>query len=98
MANNGFVEFRELSKTSQKIQDRLKDVRDEAAFAALAVKVGAEEGYQFSAEDVLAWKKGHLGSLSDEQLGAVQGGVLIGGGAKQEPKTWADYWYSAFYA
>lgn len=97
MANKGFVEFRELSKTSKKIQDKLKGGRDEAAIAALAVKVGAEEGYRFSAGDVLAWNKSH-NELSDAQLSAVQGGVLIGGGAKQEPKTFADYWYAIFYA
>jgi ATPase subunit of ABC transporter with duplicated ATPase domains len=90
--SNGFVEFRELSKTSQKIQDKLKGARDEAAFAALAAKVGAEEGYQFSAQDVLVWNKRQMDSLSDEQLSAVSGGLRIQFGSPEE------LWYRIFYA
>jgi hypothetical protein len=38
------------------------------------------------------------GELSDAQLDHVAGGLLIGGGAKQEKKTLEDYWYAIFYA
>jgi hypothetical protein len=91
--NSAFAAFRTLSKTNQTIQDKLKGARDEAEFAALAAQVGAEEGYQFSPEDVLAWNKEQSGSLSDEQLNDVSGGAIrIKFGSAEE------LWYKFFYA
>jgi predicted ribosomally synthesized peptide with nif11-like leader len=100
MVSNAFVEFRELSKKNQRIQDKLKGAKDEAAFATLAVKVGAEEGYKFSVEDVHAWAKDR-DSLSDEQLNAVSGGGASFAGISKPspyPETFAEAWYMIFYA
>ena len=97
MVSNAFVEFRELSKKNQRIQDKLKGAKDEAAFATLAVKVGAEEGYKFSVEDVHAWAKDR-DSLSDEQLNAVSGGGFTGSKPLPYPQTFEEAWYMIFYA
>jgi hypothetical protein len=98
VAKKGFREFRELSRTSPTIRQALDAAGSETEFAALAVKVGADAGYTLTQEEVLAWNRERGSSLSEEQLDAVVGGVLIGGGAKQEKKTFADYWYAIFYA
>ena len=97
MVSNAFVEFRELSKKNQRIQDKLKGAKDEAAFATLAVKVGAEEGYKFSVEDVHAWAKDR-DILSDEQLNAVKGGGAVIPTKSLYPETFAEVWYMIFYA
>jgi predicted ribosomally synthesized peptide with nif11-like leader len=66
------------------------------------VAVAAAHGYAISTDDVrtlaLQSAKGKTGKLDDESLAEVVGGLLIGGGAKQERKTFADYWYQIWYA
>ncbi len=60
------------------LQERFKSAPNNEAFVQLAVSLGSESGFTFTADDVRAQlKKGPAGSgtlLSDHELAAVTGG------------------------
>jgi hypothetical protein len=71
-------------KDQSLIQD-LKAATDEANFANIAVGLGAANGCDFTAEEVIEWRKAKIlaatnGELDDLQLEAVAGGKISGGG------------------
>jgi predicted ribosomally synthesized peptide with nif11-like leader len=60
------------------LQDQLKNVTDEGVFTQTAVRLGRENGYDFTAADVDATlfrnRQNPLGQLSDRDLELVAGG------------------------
>jgi hypothetical protein len=93
VTENGLEQFREMSKSRPDIRQRLQRVLGESDFAALAVKIGSEEGYRFTGEDVLAWTRGRTEVLSDAQLEGITGGLM----ARQTLNV-GEQWYWLFYA
>jgi predicted ribosomally synthesized peptide with nif11-like leader len=71
-------QFYNLVQNSQELQQQLGSVESEESFNEMAVRLGQENGYTFTAEDVKAFltqKKEEADSeLSAQELEAVAGG------------------------
>ena len=61
-----------------KLQDQLKNITDQSAFSQAIIRLGKDNGYEFTADDVdvvlMQNKKNPLGELSEAQLAQVAGG------------------------
>jgi len=71
-------QFYNLVQNSQELQEQLGAVENEESFNEMAVRLGQENGYTFTAEDVKAFinqKSQEVNpELSEEELEAVAGG------------------------
>jgi predicted ribosomally synthesized peptide with nif11-like leader len=71
------------------IQDQLKNVADRATFSETAVRLGRQQGFDFTAADVDAAlfqsKENPLDQLSDQDLELVAGGMTA-----SRPKATSD--------
>ena len=79
MANQAIEGFYQKVMSDPSLQEQFKGAADEQAFVNLAVKLGAQHGYSFTAEDVRArMKQGGAGGgeLSDKELETVVGGYV----------------------
>jgi predicted ribosomally synthesized peptide with nif11-like leader len=54
MSEESFEQFRQLVLRDLVLQERLREVDDRETFPTLVVRVGEEQGYAFTAEDVEA--------------------------------------------
>lgn len=54
MSHESLDQFRQLVLQDRALQEQLRDLTDQEAFVALLVQLGAERGFAFSAEEVLA--------------------------------------------
>jgi predicted ribosomally synthesized peptide with nif11-like leader len=70
------------------LQDQLKNVTDRAAFSETAIRLGRQNGFDFTAADVEAVlfksKENPFDQLSDQDL------ELVAGGATARPKATSD--------
>lgn len=58
---SGFAAFRERVFADKDLQHRLREIGDRDAFAAFAVQLGRETGFQFTLADVAqAMRLGHM--------------------------------------
>jgi len=73
-------QFYNLVQNSQELQEQLGAAENEESFNEMAVRLGQENGYTFTAEDVKAFinqKKGEANpELSEQELEAVAGGNI----------------------
>ena len=85
MSQKSFVEFYETYLPSEKGKDsvaKLKGVKDEAQYCAIAVEAGRAAGFDFTPDDVLKVmkqseaKKQASGELSEDQLEGAVGGAI----------------------
>jgi len=71
-------QFYNLVQNSQELQEQLGAVENEESFNEMAVRLGQENGYTFTAEDVKAFinqkKEEANPELSEQELEAVAGG------------------------
>lgn len=71
------------------LQDQLKNVTDKGTFAETAVRLGRQNGFNFTAADVDATlfksKQNPLDQLSDQDLALVAGGAMM-----SRPKATSD--------
>ncbi len=71
-------QFYNLVQNSQELQEQLGSVENEESFNEMAVRLGQENGYTFTAEDVKAFlnQKSQEANpeLSEQELEAVAGG------------------------
>lgn len=71
------------------LQDQLKNVTDKGAFAETAVRLGRQNGFDFTAADVetalFQSKQNPLEQLSDKDLGLV-----VGGATSTRPRATSD--------
>lgn len=83
MANPAVESFYQKIVQTPALQEQFKSAKDEAALVDLAVKLGAQNGFAFTAADVKA--KLAEGSpshqLSDRELETVAGGATSLGGS-----------------
>jgi predicted ribosomally synthesized peptide with nif11-like leader len=79
-------QFYNLVQNSQELQEQLGAVENEESFNEMAVRLGQENGYTFTAEDVKAFltqkKEEANPELSEQELEAVAGGK-----SKYDPST-----------
>ena len=84
MSNLG--QFYNLVQNSQELQEQLGAVETEESFNEMAVRLGQENGYTFTAEDVKAFinlkSQEANAELSEQELEAVAGGK-----SKYDPTT-----------
>jgi predicted ribosomally synthesized peptide with nif11-like leader len=73
-------QFYNLVQNSQELQEQLGAVENEESFNEMAVRLGQENGYTFTAEDVKAFinqkKEEANPELSEHELEAVAGGHI----------------------
>jgi predicted ribosomally synthesized peptide with nif11-like leader len=71
-------QFYNLVQNSQELQEQLGAVESEESFNEMAVRLGQENGYTFTAEDVKTFitqkKEEANAELSEQELEAVAGG------------------------
>jgi len=76
--NQPIQAFYEIVKDSEELQRKLAEATDQDSFSSLAAKLGKENGYDFTPEDVNTFVKHHTDStnveLCDEELAMVAGG------------------------
>jgi predicted ribosomally synthesized peptide with nif11-like leader len=79
-------QFYNLVQNSQELQEQLGAVENQESFNEMAVRLGQENGYTFTAEDVKAFltqkKEEANPELSEQELEAVAGGK-----SKYDPST-----------
>ena len=79
-------QFYNLVQNSQELQEQLGAAENEESFNEMAVRLGQENGYTFTAEDVEAFltqkKEEANPELSEQELEAVAGGK-----SKYDPST-----------
>ena len=79
-------QFYNLVQNSQELQEQLGAVETEESFNEVAVRLGQENGYTFTAEDVKAFinlkSQEANAELSEQELEAVAGGK-----SKYDPST-----------
>ena len=83
MINRSVEEFYQVIKNSEELQQQLANTQDQDSFNQLAVELGKENGYDFTADEVNSFVKFKSNSinveLQDEDLALVAGG--------KKPKT-----------
>jgi predicted ribosomally synthesized peptide with nif11-like leader len=85
MINRSVEEFYQVIKNSEELQQQLANTQDQDSFNDLAVELGKENGYDFTAEEVNSFVKFKSNNvnveLQDEDL------ALVAGGRLKKPKT-----------
>lgn len=78
MANQGLEDFYAKVMADQALQSQLTGAPDVQSFVAMAVRLGQEHGYTFTADEVVArlGKQDSNVELSDKELEAVAGGYV----------------------
>jgi len=77
MATEQMQQFLQAIRQDGSLQERMRTAPDQASIARLAVELGAEHGYHFTATEVEEWMGEHtaaVGELSDRELDQVSGG------------------------
>ena len=76
MSKENAQQFFDTVKSTPELKQQFAGISDQSELTELALKLGAEQGYAFSAEDVKAAIAESENALSDEQLGDLGGGLL----------------------
>lgn len=87
MNNKSIEQFYQIVSNNQDLQKKLELTTDLESFADLAVNLGQDYGYHFTAHEVkiaIAHKQSQVYELSDEQLSAVAGGKDDGGNSNDD--------------